>query len=261
MNIRGELLDIKRHFLIWGILFFFGVVALCGFSVSVSQGFDAEGFLKPSVSKSLASLFFIQTKNDLLPEGVELIATSPITAFLIHLKIGILGSFVLFLPVLLYSFGRYLSPALYREERRNFLLLTFLSTILFLAGVVFAYRLLVLKMFSALFSFNTSLDVTPYLAADDFISWVLSALIISGVLFLLPIFMYTLAVIRVVGSSFWVIRWREAFVVFLVCASLITPDVSGFSVVLLMLPVACLYMFGIFFAKIHEYRRKKSLSF
>lgn len=257
MNIRRELHDIKSNFLKWFFTFIIVSVLLfsVGFSYTTINGISFPFPSLASTSHSLSALFFIQAKHDLLPPSVILITTSPISVFLVQFEIAFLGGFLLTLPYLLYSVFRYLSPALFPREKKMLLYSITILTILFFGGAFFAYRFLILSMFTMLLSFNLSLDVAQYLSIDEFMSWTLSTLLLTGSMFLFPILMYVLSFLRITRSSFWVRYWREAAVIFLIIASIVTPDVSGISIILLSLPMTLLYIFGIVLSRFQERRR------
>lgn len=111
---------------------------------------------------------------------------------------------------------------------------------------------IVAPMFKFLLSFSQNIPVTQFLAIDEFISWTLAALLMTGLLFLLPIFMYSLAALRIITARFWINQWREAFIVFLIISSVATPDVSGLSVIILSIPMIFLYGLGIALSSLHK---------
>ena len=254
-----ELRSAGRLILSWVTTFVVGVIFLCTFGVyTVTLHGVSIPFFKPE-SPSIASLFFLRIKQDLLPQGVELISISPISVFLVQLKIAALGSLIILFPFFLYSLIRYLSPALLYREKLRVVMWSFAAAVLFFFGALFAYSFLVLQVFQVFFSFNTDMHVASFLAIDEFVSWTLSSLFITGFLFLLPLFMYILAVGNIVGSKFFASKWREAFVLFLVASAIITPDVSGVSLVLISIPMVALYTFGIILAAHHERSHKKRI--
>jgi sec-independent protein translocase protein TatC len=256
MNYREEVREVKRRLFLSFFLLIAVACLLCGVGVSYIN-FGGVQVPVPSVSsQTLVSLFFVRAKLDLLPPEIVVISTSPITVFLMKIKIALLGSLVINLPYLLFSFVRYLSPALLPKERRRLRYMVVASTGLCFLGMFFAYHFLVRSMFAILFSFNFDSAVTQYLAIDEFVSWTLAALGITGLLFLLPIFMYMLTIFRIAKSRFWIAKWREASILFLVIASIITPDVSGVSVLLLSVPMASLYAIGIGLSLFYERRHK-----
>ena len=247
-RILTELKDFKNHFLLWFISLIILVIVISTVKLPVNFLLNSryiENSQGIQEKKTLISQIFIIIKKDLLPEDVELISISPIVAFWVEIKISMLISFLILAPYLFFSIVSYLSPALFPKEKRKLFIFTIMASILFFGGIVFSYIFLVKTMFTALFSFNSDLSVKPFLPVDEFVSWTLATLFITGFLFMLPISMYVLTVLRIVSVRFWVFRWREVFIIFLIAASIITPDVSGVSVLILTIPMILLYTFGI----------------
>lgn len=256
MNLSEELTQIKRHFLVWILLLLTVTVISCSIKFTfpeINTTKDGPGqYVDKNEEKTIVAYFFTKAKEDLLPRNAELISTSPITVFLVQIKIGLLASFVILLPYLFYSFVSYLSPALFPREKRRLVLIVLFSSALFVSGIVFSYLFLVKSMFGLLLSFNDDFSVQSFLPVDEFISWSLAALFMTGILFLLPVFMYSLTSFKIIKTRFWTTRWREAFILFLIISSVITPDVSGVSVVILSLPMSLLYLLGITLSALSE---------
>ncbi len=256
MNLSEELTQIKRHFLVWILLLLTITIISCSvkfqFPEIKTTKEESGQFADKRERKTVVAYFFTKAKEDLLPSKAELISTSPITVFLVQIKIGLLASFVILLPYLFYSFISYLSPALFPREKRRLILLVLFSSLLFVSGIVFAYSFLIKSMFSVLLAFNDDFLVQSFLPVDEFISWSLAALLMTGILFLLPIFMYSLTSFKIVKTRFWTTKWREAFILFLIISSIITPDVSGVSVIILSLPMSLLYVAGIMLSALSE---------
>lgn len=258
--IRKELFELRRSFLPWFLVFIIVTGLITSYKVPVMHVRHEQTkyvVFSEHEKQTLVAQFFSQTKKDLLPKGVELISTSPITVFLVQIKMALLIAFALTSPYLFFSLMTYISPALRKKEKRILLIAAFLASLLFISGIIFAYMFLVQSMFSVLLSFNTDLEVKPYLLVDEFMSWTLAALFMTGILFLLPLFMYVFTALRIVSSYFWASRWREVFVIFLVISSIITPDVSGVSIILLTIPMIILYTIGIIVSSYTERKRKQ----
>lgn len=245
MLFLNEIKDIKNSLLTWFIIFILGIICVGALGL---QKQDIKGYTvyMPSVTAhSVASSFFIDAKTKLVPEGVSLLATNPITVFIAQIKIAVLISFVLTFPVFLYGLFRYLSPALYKKESRSMVLLLIPSTLLFIGGAYFAYAYIIPPMFKALYTFTLDAGVAPFFDVEEFISWVLVSMFMVGAMFLLPIFMYLVSFLGVLPRRFWLDHWRGALMTFLVLSAIITPDVSGISVLFLSIPMIALYVVGL----------------
>jgi len=236
--------ELKKYLLSW--FFSFIAIIFILFSVGLSKAFilGKEVYIPVFSQHSLTVVFFQAIKRDLVPSGVILIATSPLSVFISQVKIAIVGALIVTFPFLLYKLSCYISPALYAREKRAALMLLIPSTFLFVSGAVFAYFMLIPPTFALLYSFNTILGVTPFFAIDEFISWTLAAMFATGILFLLPVFMYLLTRFGIIPPLFWREQWRVSLVVFLIIAAIITPDPSGITMIIIALPMIFLYGIG-----------------
>jgi sec-independent protein translocase protein TatC len=145
---------------------------------------------------------------------------------------------------MIYRIFKFLSPALYKKEKRTVFKILLPSIILFFGGVVFSYVFIIPPTFKVLYSFNTILGVMPFFSVSEFIGWTLSLMFMTGVMFLLPVFMYILSFIGFVSSEVWFKNWRVALAVFLIVSAVITPDGSGVTMLLLSVPMITLYVTG-----------------
>lgn len=256
MSFIQELKDLKDHILSW--LLSFVIISFAVFTVGLSkiQIFGSE-FIIPNFSQnSLAAMFFDLIRRDLLPEGVKLVAISPLSAFVSQVTVSLLLAFILTFPFLLFKLSGYLSPTLRGNEKKSIIRIFIPSIILFFAGALFAYFFLIPETFRVLYSFNAIIGAEPFFLVSEFISWVFVLMFAVGIMFLLPIFMYLLGRLGLISPNFWRENWRGSLVVFLVVSAVITPDGSGVTMVLLSVPLMALYGLGM---TLSEVTLRKSL--
>ena len=77
--------------------------------------------------------------TDVLPKGTSLIFTSITEAFFTYLKVGLLAGVFIASPFILYQIWAFISPGLYKKERRALIPVTVVSVVLFVAGAAFGY--------------------------------------------------------------------------------------------------------------------------
>lgn len=256
MSFIQELKTLKDHILSW--LLSFVIIAFGIFTVGLNKvqvfGWD---FVAPTFSQhSLASMFFDLIRRDLLPEGVKLIAVSPVSAFVSQVTVSLLLAFILTFPFFLFKLSGYLSPALHDSEKKSATKIFIPSIILFFTGALFAYFSLIPETFRVLYSFNAIIGAEPFFSVSDFIGWVFLLMFATGIMFLLPVFMYLLGRLGLIRHNFWRENWRASLVVFLIVSAVITPDGSGVTMLLLSAPMMALYGLGM---TLSEVAHKKSL--
>jgi sec-independent protein translocase protein TatC len=183
----------------------------------------------------------------LMPAGSSMIATEVAAPFLTPFKLAAVVAFVLALPWVLYQVWAFVAPGLYRSEQRLVAPLLLSSTLLFYAGVAFAYFFVLPAVFTFTIAFAPEgvavmTDITKYL---DF---VLALFVAFGLVFEVPV-----ALVLMVWSGFvtpaTLASKREYVIVgvFVVAAILTPPDVV--SQIMMAIPTYLLYEVGIVAAR------------
>ena len=183
-----------------------------------------------------------------LPKGATLIATSVISPFIVPLKILLMASFLLALPVVLYQVWAFVAPGLYSHEKKLVLPLAVSSTILFFVGVAFCYFF----VFGQVFSFIQSFAPKSITAAPDieaYLSFVLTMFLAFGCAFEVPIVVVVLARMNIVPvEKLKAFRGYFSVLAFIIAAVITPPDVV--SQLALAIPMCLLYEVGIWAAQI-----------
>ena len=183
-----------------------------------------------------------------LPEGAKLIATNPISPFLVPLKVALMAAVLLALPVVLYQIWAFVAPGLYSHEKRLVLPLVVSSTLLFVAGVAFCYFFVFGKVFAFIQSFAPK-SITAAPDIEAYLGFVMTMFIAFGAAFEVPIAVVVLARLGVVSIE-KLKEWRGYFVVvaFIIAAVITPPDVV--SQLSLAIPMCLLYEVGIWAARL-----------
>ena len=183
-----------------------------------------------------------------LPAGSSMIATGVTSPFLTPMKLVLVVALFLSVPVFLYHLWRFISPGLYKSERRMFVPLLASSVVLFYAGVAFAYFVL----FPVAFAFLTGAAPTGVRVMTDinaYLDFVLTIFFAFGVAFEVPV-----AIVLMVWAGFTSpgrlkkVRPYALIGAFIVGFLLAPPDVV--SMTLMALPVYLLYELGILMARV-----------
>jgi len=249
MNIFQELKELGKSILIWFYVFL--VLAVIAFTIGLKEvslfGRDIL-FPLPTIN-SFSAKFFEIIQNDLLPQGVDLIVTNPLSAFLAQVSVSVFLAFTISFPFLLYRIIGYISPALYNKEKKAFLKILFPSFFLFIIGSLFAYFILIPPTFKILYSYTSAMGAIPFFSVREFVSSVFVLIFVVGILFLLPIFMLLLTKLGIIKADFWKKNWRYAILTFLIFSAVITPDGTGITMLILSLPLIALYFTGMIISR------------
>ena len=201
-------------------------------------------------SESFTVIVFQKIVRDLIPEGVELVVTSPLEAFWAQLSIALFLSFVVTLPVLIYSILKYLFPALQKKERATLFKILFPSAGLFVLGCLFSYYFLAPSTIEILYVYYVqTIGVTSFFALKEFIPFVLALTFGVGIVFMLPVFMILLSYLGLISPAFWKDNWKYSLLTFLILSAIITPDGSGITMGFLSVPLMLLYGTGYLVSK------------
>lgn len=237
--ILEELKKLIKIFLYWSL--FFMVLTLISIIPIIKE-------------QSLVVLVFDFVSKNLMPEGVSFIVTNPISAFVSHIIIGLSLSFILLLPFFMYGLILYIKPALNKRERKNITKVILPSFTLFILGALFAYYFVIPITFKTLYSFAVSLGAEQYFLVNEFIYFVFGMMFMTGILFLLPVFMSLLTFFKIISSNFWLEKWRFALVSTLIFTAIITPDGTGTTMILLSIPLVALYVLGCIITRKIDYK-------
>lgn len=181
-----------------------------------------------------------------LPQGTRMIATGVITPFMVPIKVTLLASFVIALPVVLYQAWAFIAPGLYQHEQRLAMPLIASSTLLFLLGMAFCYFVVFRTVFHFITGFAPQ-SITPAPDIEAYVSFVLTMFIAFGVTFEVPV-----AVVLLVKSGVVTVqklRAARGYVIvgaFVIAAVVTPPDVL--SQFMLAVPLCLLFEVGLLIA-------------
>lgn len=189
--------------------------------------------------------------------GEKLYYLSPVGGLGFAMKICIYVGLIATLPVLVYHLYKFISPVLPTHRARTAIGYVMLSTLLAIAGIIFAF---VVSLPSAM-HFLTNFDlgnVSAMLTVDAYLSFVITYLFTSAALFQLPLIMVIIDTITPTPPSTWNRFQRHMIVAAFVIAMLITPVPDIINQFILALPIILMYQLGIVLIWVrHRTKRKK----
>lgn len=177
--------------------------------------------------------------------------------FLTHMYISIVAGLILAFPYILWEIWRFVRPAMKEKEKKYSRGGVFISTILFLIGILFSYYMIVPLTLNFLGTYQVSETVANQISLSSYISTVVSLTFAVGVVFELPILVYFLTRIGILTPDFMKKNRKYMFVILLVLSAIITPP-DIFSQILVVLPLIALYEFSIGISK-RVYKRSQEV--
>ena len=204
-------------------------------------------------------LFQIITRPlyQVLPPNSFMIYTSLPEAFFNYMKISFYASLFLTSPYILYQLWKFISPGLYKAEKKYMIPFVISSTILFICGILFGYYLALPPAFSFFVEFSSDF-LKPMFSLREYLSLSLKLLLAFGVSFELPVVIFFLAKIGVVSSKTLSRNRRYAILIIFVAAAILTPSPDALTKIIMAVPLMGLYEIGIIVAKLAEKKRPKA---
>ncbi|NNC94588.1 MAG: twin-arginine translocase subunit TatC [Chitinophagales bacterium] len=167
--------------------------------------------------------------------------------FLVHLKTSLILGFVISFPYIFWEMWRFIKPALYSEEMKYSRVIIFFSSLLFFMGIAFGYYVLMPFSVNFFANYEVSSAIGNNFSLKNYMGFITMFVMASGILFELPMVVYFLAKVGLVGPDMMRSYRKHAFVVILLIAAIITPADVG-TQIMVTLPVCILYEISIFIA-------------
>ena len=172
-----------------------------------------------------------------------------------HLRWGY-SSVICSSPYIIYQLFRFVSPALYDNERRYVVRVVGFGYLMFLMGATVSYFLIFPLTFRFLGTYQVSGEVTNMITLDSYISTLMTMTLAMGIVFEIPILSWLFAKLGFLTSAFMRHYRKHAIVIILVVAAVITPTSDVFTLLVVSLPMYLLYEFSIVLVKLSVERCK-----
>ncbi len=167
--------------------------------------------------------------------------------FSIFLWTCISAGFILGFPYILWEIWKFISPALYKNEKKSAVGFILSSSLLFFLGVLFGYYLILPLSINFFGGFNVSKAIQNQFKVDNYIGMVKTSAISCGIIFELPIIIYFLTKFGLVTATTLRVYRRYAIVIILIVAAIITPP-DILSQIIVSIPLLILYEASILIA-------------
>ena len=192
------------------------------------------------------------------PFDVELINIELASQFFIHMSTSFYVGILLASPYILYEIYRFVSPALYEKERNISVKVLLSASLLFLTGVLLNYFLIFPLSFRFLANYHVSELIDNKISISSYIDTFLALSVMLGATFEIPVLTYFFAKLGFITSSFLKKYRRQALVVILIVAAIITPTTDIFTLLLVSIPMYALYELSIGVVKMTRAKTSQS---
>lgn len=173
----------------------------------------------------------------------------------LQIKVAILAGIIISAPIWLYQLWAFIAPALHRKEKRNSIFFIVAATPFFAAGAYLGYTILPIAV-EVLFGFTPD-ALNNLVKFDDYLDFVMRAILLFGIAFELPVFLITFNLIGFLSGKAILRPWRGwVFGITLFVAGF-TPSADPLSMLALAIPLILLYLLSGVFALLNDRRRAK----
>lgn len=173
--------------------------------------------------------------------SVEMINTALARQFMVHVQASIAVGVIAASPYIIFEIFRFISPALYDNERRYAATVTLCGYIMFMLGILLCYFLIFPLTFRFLATYQVSTTIENLISLDSYMETMLMLSLMMGIMFEIPIVGWLLAKLEVINHKILKTYRRHAIVIILIIAAFITPTSDAVTLCVVALPVYLLY--------------------
>jgi len=175
------------------------------------------------------------------PFSIHLINTGLTEQFMTHMRTAAYAGLLMASPYILYQLFCFVSPALYRNERRAAYWIVGASYLMFLLGTLVCYFIIFPLTVRFLGTYQVSTDIDNMLTLQSYIDTLIPMCLVIGVIFELPVVSALLGKMGLVNNTLMRNYRRHAVVAILIVAAIITPTTDIFTLIVVSLPIWLLY--------------------
>jgi sec-independent protein translocase protein TatC len=185
----------------------------------------------------------------------RLVYLNPTEPFNMYLKVAFLAGLFVTSPFVLYQVWAFISPGLYRNEKRYVVPFMFSTVGLFMAGGYFGYKLVYPQALEFLIGYGKQFQ--PMITIGEYTNLFLTIIIGMGVIFEMPILVFFLALMGIVTAGWMWRNLRYSILVIFIIAAIITPTTDILNMCIFAAPMVALYVLSIAIAwLVHPTQRR-----
>jgi sec-independent protein translocase protein TatC len=211
-----------------------------------------------AVCWTFADYLFKAVQRPILKAGVSsLVVSSPTEGFNLELKLALMAAVFLASPFVLGQVWLFISPGLYKHERRYALPFIFFSSLLFVLGGLFGYFVAFPFALRFLLEWEKNMGVTALINATQYFDLFIMVELGLAIIFEIPAVIFVLSRIGLVSGPFLLRNTRYAILAAFIIAAVITPTTDIPNMMMMAGPMVLLYMLGVLVAYVFGKKRTK----
>ena len=187
----------------------------------------------------------------------SLVASTVTEGFNLELKLAVMAAIFLASPFVLGQVWLFISPGLYKHERRYALPFIFFSSLLFVTGGLFGYFVAFPFALQFLLDWEKKMGLTTLINVSEYFDLFIMVELGLAVIFEIPAVIFVLSRIGLVSGPFLLRNTRYAILVAFVLAAVITPTTDIPNMMMMAVPMVLLYLLGVLVAYVFGKKRTK----
>ncbi len=221
--------------------------------IAVSVGFFACWGYADRIYEIMQKPIMVALEHNGMSE--KLVYLNPTEPFNMYLKVAALAGLFVTSPFVLYQVWAFISPGLYRNDKRYVMPFMFSTVGLFIAGGIFGYKLVYPQALEFLIGYGKQFQ--PMITIGEYTDLFLTIIIGMGVIFEMPILVFFLSLMGIVTAGWMWRNLRYSILVIFIIAAILTPTTDILNMCIFAAPMVALYVFSIAIAYlVHPKQRR-----
>jgi sec-independent protein translocase protein TatC len=198
----------------------------------------AETPIEKILSESRSRLIYDEASNQLIVRKVT-------SGFTIYMYVSLYAGILLAVPFLFYQVWAFISPGLYKHEKRYIIPVIAMGTVLFIIGASFAYKIAFPAACDFLLGWAQEGGFRTLLDAEDYLDLIMIIMVALGIAFQIPTISFVLGRIGILTPRMMLKSWRYAVVIIAILSAILTPTPDATTMLLFAGPMVALYFISI----------------
>lgn len=184
-----------------------------------------------------------------------LVFTNPIDKFMSHIKIAFIAGCAVSAPLWLFQLWQFISPALYKNEKKYVGGFILFGTFQFSLGLLFCYYIVFPMAFKFLMTFGGTTD-TPMITIDNYLDFFFRTALLFALTFQMPVIISFIGSVGLISKKFLQDKRKYAVVGMSILAAIVAPP-DALSMILLLVPLWVMYEISVILVGFFENKKLK----
>jgi sec-independent protein translocase protein TatC len=187
----------------------------------------------------------------------ELLLLGVASGFTLYMRVALYVGLGLAIPFLLFQIWAFISPGLYKHEKKYAVPVLTMTGFFFIMGAAFAYYIAFPAACSYLLGLQTSGGFQTMPDAEQYFDLIILIMIGLGLVFQIPTVAFLLGRIGLITPRMMLKAWRYAVVIIAIVAAVLTPTADAFNMIIFAAPMLLLYFLSVGIVWVFGKQRRK----